>query len=66
MKRSCSKKAFPWDNACIESFRSIIKRGWLNQFKICDYKQVYRLIFKYLEVFYNTKHCNYMSPTEFE
>ena len=27
MQRSYSKKAFLWDNACIESFHSIIKRG---------------------------------------
>ena len=56
--------------ACIESFHSIIKREWLNRFKIRDYKQAYRLIFEYLEAFYNTKrihsHCNYMSPNEFE
>ena len=36
MQRSYSKKAFPWDNACIESFHSIIKREWLNRFKIRD------------------------------
>ena len=70
VQRSYSKKAFPWDNACIESFHSIIKREWLNRFKIRDYKQVYQLIFEYLEAFYNTKrihsHCNYMSPNEFE
>ena len=54
MQRSYSKKAFPWDNACIESFHSIIKREWLNRFKIHDYKQAYRLIFEYLEAF-NTK-----------
>ena len=70
MQRSYSKKAFPWDNACIESFHSIIKREWLNRFKIRDYKQAYRLIFEYLEAFYNTKrihsNCNYMSPNEFE
>ena len=68
MQRSYSKKAFPWDNACIESFHSIIKREWLNRFKIHDYKQAYRLIFEYLEAFYNTKrihsHCNYMSPND--
>lgn len=39
MQRSYSKKAFPWDNACIESFHSVIKREWLNRFKIRDYKQ---------------------------
>lgn len=70
MQRSYSKKAFPWDNACIESFHSIIKREWLNRFKIRDYNQAYRLIFEYLEAFYNTKrihsHCDYMSPDEFE
>ena len=44
MQRSYSKKAFPWDNACIESFHSIIKREWLNRFKIRDYKQAYCLI----------------------
>ena len=69
MRRSYPKKAFPWDNACIESFHSIIKREWLNRFKIRDYKQAYRLIFEYLEAFYNTKrihsHCDYMSPDEF-
>ena len=31
MNRSYSKKAFPWDNACIESFHSLIKREWLNR-----------------------------------
>lgn len=70
MERSYSKKAFPWDNACIESFHSLIKREWLNRFRIRDYKQAYRLVFEYLEAFYNTKrihsHCDYMSPNDFE
>ena len=26
MKRSYSKKAYPWDNACIEAFHVLIKR----------------------------------------
>ena len=70
MQRSYSKKAFPWDNACIEAFHSLIKREWLNRFKILDYKQAYRLVFEYVETFYNTKrihsHCDYMSPDDFE
>lgn len=70
MSRSYSKKAFPWDNACIESFHSLIKREWLNRFKISNYKHAYRLVFEYLETFYNTKrihsHCDYMSPDDFE
>ena len=55
---------------CMESFHSILKREWLNRFKIRDYKQAYRLIFEYPEAFYNTKrihrHCDFMSPDEFE
>ena len=49
---------------------SLIKREWLNRFKIRDYQQAYRLIFEYIEAFYNTKrihsHCDYMSPNDFE
>ena len=41
MQCSYSKKAYPWDNACIESFHSLIKREWLNHFKICDYNHAY-------------------------
>ena len=70
MQCSYSKKAYPWDNACIESFHSLIKREWLNRFKIRDYEHAYRLIFEYLEAFYNTKrihsHCDYMSPNDYE
>lgn len=70
MRRSYSKKAFPWDNACIESFHSLIKREWLNRFKISNYKHAYCLVFEYVETFYNTKrihsHCDYMSPDDFE
>ena len=70
MQCSCSKKAYPWDNACIESFHSLIKREWLNRFKIRDYNHAYRLVFEYLEAFYNTKrihsHCDYMSPNDYE
>ncbi len=54
MNRSYSKKVYPWDNACIESFHSLIKREWLNRFKIFDYNHAYKLIFEYIETFYNT------------
>ena len=59
-----------WDNACIESFHSLLKREWLNRFKIFDYKHAYRLVFEYIETFYNTvrihSHCGYFSPDEYE
>ncbi|AJA48066.1 transposase for insertion sequence element IS904 [Clostridium pasteurianum DSM 525 = ATCC 6013] len=70
MQTSYSKKAFPWDNACIESFHALIKREWINRFKIKNYVHAYDLVFEYIEAFYNTvrihSHCNYMSPDEFE
>lgn len=70
IRRSYSKKAYPWDNACIESFHSLIKREWLNRFKILDYKHAYWLVFQYIETFYNTvrihSHCGYLSPDEYE
>ena len=50
MKHSFSKKAYPWDNACIESFHALIKREWLNRFKILDYEQARRLVFEYKEM----------------
>ena len=70
MKRSYSKKGTPWDNACIESFHAIIKREWLNRYKIWDYQQAKRLIFEYIETFYNTirihKRCDYLIPDTYE
>lgn len=70
MQRSYSHSGYPYDNACIESFHSLIKREWLNRFNIKNYNHAYRLIFEYIETFYNTvrihSHCDYMSPDEFE
>nr|WP_021171210.1 IS3 family transposase [Sporomusa ovata]EQB24636.1 transposase [Sporomusa ovata DSM 2662] len=67
---SYSKKAYPWDNACIEAFHALIKREWLNRYKIFDYRHAYRLIFEYIETFYNTRrihgHCGYLSPDQYE
>lgn len=70
MVRSYSKKATPWDNACIESFHSLLKREWITRFRIRDYDHAYTLIFEYIETFYNTvrvhSHCGYKSPNEYE
>ena len=70
MQRSYSHSGYPYDNACIESFHSLIKREWLNRFNIINYKHDYRLVFEYIETFYNTvrihSHCDYMSPNDFE
>lgn len=70
MQRSYSSKGTPWDNACIESFHSLIKREWLNRYKIINYDMAYRLVFEYVETFYNTVrihgHCEYKSPDDYE
>lgn len=70
MERSYSMKASPWDNACIESFHSLIKREWISRFRIIDYSHAYRLVFEYIEAFYNTvrihSHCGYCSPNQYE
>ena len=61
MIHSYSKKAYPWDNACIESFHALLKREWINRFKIFNYAHAHKLIFEYIETFYNTvrihSHC---------
>ena len=67
---SYSHKGYPFDNACIESFLALIKREWLNRFRIESYDRAYTLVFEYIEAFYNTvrihSHCDYMSPDQFE
>ncbi|MFQ9669559.1 integrase core domain-containing protein [Thomasclavelia spiroformis] len=67
---SYSRKGNPWDIACIGSYHSLIKREWLNRFKIIDYNHAYNLIFEYLKGFYNTvrihSHYNYLSPNVYE
>ena len=49
---------------------SLTKREWLNRFKIFNYNHAYRLVFQYIETFYNTvrihSHCGYLSPNEYE
>jgi transposase InsO family protein len=70
MVNSYSKKAYPWDNACIESFHALLKREWLYRFKIIDYQHAYNLVFEYINTFYNTvrshSHCEYLSPDQYE
>lgn len=67
---SYSHKGTPWDNACIEAFHALIKREWLNQYRIVDYHHAHRLVFEYIETFYNTvrihSHCGYVSPQKYE
>ena len=67
---SYSRKATPYDNACVESFHALLKREWIHRFKIRDYDHAYQLVFEYIETFYNTvrshSYCGYLSPNEFK
>ncbi len=51
---SYSKKGIPYDNVCIGSFHSLIKREWLNRFKIRDFDHAKKPVFEYIDAFYNT------------
>ena len=70
IKLSYSEKGTPWDNAVIEAFHAIIKREWLNRFKIENIEHAKSLCFEYIEAFYNTVRihgtCEYSSPMEYE
>lgn len=70
MTLSYSRKGNPWDNACIESFHSLIKREWLQFYRLKNYEEARAAIFEYIEGFYNTNRvhswCGYMSPNEYE
>ncbi|MDD6715448.1 MAG: IS3 family transposase [Firmicutes bacterium] len=53
-----------------QSFHALIKREWMNQFRIANLDAAKTLVWEYIETFYNTvrihSHCNYMSPDQCE
>lgn len=55
MKHSFSRKGNPYDNACIESFHSALKKEeiYLNSYK--DFNEAKKAIFEYIESWYNRK-----------
>lgn len=70
MTRSYSHTRYPYDNAYIEFFHSLIKREWLNRFTIRNYRRAYSLVLEYIETSYNTvhihNHCDYMLPNDYK
>lgn len=67
---SYSKKGYPYDNAPLESFNSIIKRERINRDFYYNLTQAQNTLFEYIEGFYNTKRqhssLGNRSPEEFE
>ena len=52
---SFSRKGTPYDNACIESFHSILKKEEVNQKEYDDFKSAKRALFESMESWYNHK-----------
>ena len=70
MVGSMSRKGNCFDNACIESFHSIIKRGLVDLEKFKTRQQAVQRIFEYIEVWYNRERVHssigFVSPAEYE
>ena len=67
---SMSRKGNCYDNAYVESWFGGFKKEWLYRRRCKTEKELRRLVFDYIEVWYNRrrKHSSlgYLSPTEFE
>ena len=68
--QSFSKKGCPYDNACIESFHSSIKKEEIYRNTYRTFEEANIAIFKYIEAWYNKKRLhssiNYMTPDQCE
>jgi putative transposase len=70
MISSMSGKGNCYDNACIESFHSVLKKEFVYCTKFHTKAQAQQDMFEYIELFYNRKRIHgtlgYMSPNQFE
>ena len=70
MIRSYSKKAYPWDNACIESFHSVLKKEEVYTTTYYTFEEAKSALFEYIESFYNRKRrhsaLDYKTPQQVE
>lgn len=68
MLHSFSRKGNPYDNACIESFHSILKKEEIYQNNYDSFEDARRAIFTYIESWYNRKRIHgsigYLTPEE--
>jgi putative transposase len=67
---SMSRKGNCWDNACVESFFSTLKRELPTDDVFEDWQHVERAVFAYVDAHYNTKRphsaLGYITPNEYE
>ena len=70
IKISMSRKGNCYDNACIESFHSLLKKECVYLERFHTIEEAESALFDYIEVFYNRQRIHaslgYISPTEFE
>ncbi|MCM3748507.1 IS3 family transposase [Paenibacillus pasadenensis] len=70
MTASMSRKGNCYDNACIESFHSVLKKEFIYCTKFRTKAQAQQEVFEYIELFYNRKRIHgslgYESPDRFE
>ena len=63
---SFSRKGNPYDNACIESFHSVLKKEEVHHHKYIDFNTARKAVFEYIESWYNRKRIhgaiNYLTP----
>ncbi len=66
IQHSFSRKGNPYDNACIESFHSVLKKKEIYLHTYQDSKEARRAIFEYIEGWYNRKRIHsaigYITP----
>lgn len=69
-RQSMSRKGNPYDNAIMESFYRTLKRELVQDAHYDDPEQARQDIFKYIELYYNTKRIHsaigWLIPTQFE
>jgi putative transposase len=67
---SMSRRGNCWDNACVESFFSTLKRELPNKHPYDDWREVDQAVFAYVDGHYNTRRphsaLGYRTPTEYE
>jgi Transposase and inactivated derivatives len=70
MKASMSRKGNCYDNACIESFHSVLKKEFIYCTRFKTKSKAQQEMFEYIEFFYNRKRIHgslgYVSPVRFE
>ena len=70
IRHSFSRKGNPYDNACIESFHSVLKKEEVYTTTYHTFEEAKAALFEYIESFYNRKRrhsaLNYRTPQQVE